>query len=126
MTQRSRHVCRVLELLGRSTVVALLGARQVGKTTLARSLAAKTEGPGTHAGAELDLLVVRGRTRLGFEVKRTTSPAVTRSMRSALESLRLDGIDLVHAGEETFALSEQVRAVAARRLLVDLPPLDRA
>ena len=38
-----------------------------------------------HAGAELDLLVVRGRRRLGFEVKRTTSPAANRSLRSARE-----------------------------------------
>ncbi len=34
----------------------------------------------THAGAELDLLVISGDLRLGFEVKRTTSPKVTKSM----------------------------------------------
>ena len=28
----------------------------------------------THQGAELDLLVVRGRTRLGFEIKHTVAP----------------------------------------------------
>jgi len=41
----------------------------------------------THTGAELDLLVVRGRRRIGIEVKRTTAPAVTPSMRSALTSI---------------------------------------
>ena len=35
----------------------------------------------THAGAELDLLVVRGRRRWGFEVKRTSAPTITPSMR---------------------------------------------
>ncbi|MDH3604211.1 MAG: ATP-binding protein, partial [Candidatus Tectomicrobia bacterium] len=32
----------------------------------------------THAGAELDLLVMRGRMRLGFEFKRTSAPRTTR------------------------------------------------
>ena len=77
----------------------------------------------THAGAELDLLVVRGTRRLGFEFKRTTSPAVTRSMRSSLDDLRLTRLDVVHAGSETFPLAPRIRAVAARRLLDDLEPL---
>ena len=28
----------------------------------------------THAGAELDLLIVRGQRRLGFEIQRTSAP----------------------------------------------------
>ncbi len=75
----------------------------------------------THTGAELDLLVVRGRRRWGFEVKRTTHPSVTPSMRSALEDLRLERLDVVHAGEHTFPLAPRVRAVAASRLLEDVP-----
>ena len=77
----------------------------------------------THAGAELDLLVVRGRRRLGFELKRTTAPKLTRSMRAALGDLRLSRLDVVHAGRETFPLAPDVRAVAANRLLEDLKPL---
>jgi hypothetical protein len=77
----------------------------------------------THAGAELDLLVVRGQRRLGFEVKRTTSPAATRSMHSARESLHLDRLDLIHAGEHSFPLAEGVRAIAFGRLFEDLEPL---
>ncbi len=77
----------------------------------------------THAGAELDLLVVRGRTRRGFEVKRTTSPTVTKSMRIALEDLGLSSLDVVHAGRETFPLAPRIRAVAARRALLDISPL---
>jgi predicted AAA+ superfamily ATPase len=74
----------------------------------------------THAGAELDLLVVRGNQRIGVKVKRTTRPQVTRSALSAMESLRLDRLDLVHAGEETFHLRNGIRAVAFRRLLDDV------
>lgn len=78
---------------------------------------------GTHGGAELDLLVVRGNRRLGFELKRTDAPKVTASMHSALAALRLDRLDVVHAGEHTFPLAENVRAVAIARLWTDLDPL---
>lgn len=77
----------------------------------------------THAGAELDLLVVRGRKRLGFEVKRTVTPGVTTSMRHALKDLRLERIDVIHAGGRTFDLADRVRAVAISRLLEDLRQL---
>jgi hypothetical protein len=76
----------------------------------------------THAGAELDLLIIRGRSRLGFEIKRTTSPSTTRSMHSAVEALKLDRLDVIHAGEHTFPLRERIRAVAASRLAQDLKP----
>lgn len=77
----------------------------------------------THGGAELDLLVVRGRTRLGFEFKRTSAPRVTPSMRTALRDLGLKRLDVVHAGTATFPLSARIRAVALSRLLQDVAPL---
>lgn len=77
----------------------------------------------THAGAELDLLVRRGRAALGFEVKRTVQPHITPSMRAAVADLRLDRLDVVHAGDSTFALDRRIRAVSWRRLLQELQPL---
>ncbi len=77
----------------------------------------------THTGAELDLLVVRGRERRGFEFKRTEAPRTTPSMRSAMVDLRLNSLDVVHAGADTFPLAAGVRAVALRRALSDLPRL---
>jgi uncharacterized protein len=77
----------------------------------------------THGGAELDLLVMRGRRRLGFEFKRTAAPALTRSMHVALADLGLERLDVLHAGEHTFPLAPQIRAVAARRMLEDVPVL---
>lgn len=71
----------------------------------------------THAGAELDLLVVDGSRRRGFEFKRTTAPAVTPSMRSALVDLKLDRLDVIHAGADSFPLAPRVRAIAASRVL---------
>jgi hypothetical protein len=76
-----------------------------------------------HTTAELDLLIVRGRRRLGFEMKFTDAPRVTRSMRSALETLRLDRLDVIHVGPHTFQLGERLRAVSIARLLEDLQPL---
>jgi predicted AAA+ superfamily ATPase len=77
----------------------------------------------THTGAELDLLVVRGSRRWGFEFKRTVAPRLTRSMRSALADLHLERLEVVHAGEQTFPLTANVRALALTRLLDDLEPL---
>lgn len=78
---------------------------------------------GTHSGSELDLLVVRGRQRRGFEVKRTAAPRVTGSMRSALQALRLDSLEVIHAGAMTFPLAERIRAVSVSGLLGEIEPL---
>jgi predicted AAA+ superfamily ATPase len=78
----------------------------------------------THAGAELDLLVVRGRTRLGFEFKLTAAPRMTSSIHTALDDLRLDRVDVVYPGEHTFPMAEKVRALALSRLMEDLERLE--
>ncbi len=77
----------------------------------------------THSGAELDLLVVRGQRRLGFEIKYTSAPRVLRSMHIALADLKLDRLDVVHGGEHTFPLGERIRALPLSRLEEDLEPL---
>jgi len=74
----------------------------------------------THSGAEIDLVVHNGGRLRGFEIKRTTAPVITRSMRSALRDLKLDRIDVIHAGAESFALDKRIRAVSAGRLLRDV------
>ncbi len=77
----------------------------------------------THAGGEIDLVVITSDQRLGFEIKLTTAPAATASARTALSSLGLDRVDVVHAGGETYPLSDRIRALAAARVLADLKPL---
>ena len=66
----------------------------------------------THTGAELDLLIVRGRQRLGFEVKLTLAPRATKSMHTALKDLRLNRLDVIHAGAKTFDMADGIRALA--------------
>ena len=75
---------------------------------------------GSPTGAELDLLNIRGRRRIGIEVKRTTAPKVTPSIRSTLRDLGLAEVIVVHAGRESYALGAKVRGVAAARLDTDL------
>ena len=74
----------------------------------------------TYQGAELDFLVIRDGKRRGFEIKLTVAPAVTRSMHIAMEDLKLDQLDVVHAGEHTFQLAPKIRAVAISRLTTDV------
>ena len=122
------------QLLGVETQASLLRHPKLGASWESFALAAVEARLGarrgesffyaTHGGAELDLLVVRGRRRLGFEFKRTVAPELTKSMRVALADLRLERLDVIHAGERSFALAERVRAVPLARVLQDIRPLD--
>ena len=77
----------------------------------------------THQGAELDLLVVRGNRRLGFEFKRSSSPTVTKSMHIAMQDLKLDHLTVIHAGDHSFPLTDGIEAVSAQHLLTEIRPL---
>lgn len=73
-----------------------------------------------HTGAEVDLLIVRGRERRAFEIKRTSAPRTTRSMHTAIEDLRLDRLDVIHGGRDTYPLSGRIRAVSVFRIREDV------
>lgn len=62
----------------------------------------------THAGAELDLLLVRGGKRYGFEFKFEDAPRPTRSMHVARGDLKLDHLWVVHGGERSLPLAEGI------------------
>ena len=74
----------------------------------------------THTGAELDLVIEKGGELRGIEVKRTSAPRITPSMKSALSDLNLTQLDVIHAGDKTFSLNERIRAISASRILDDL------
>jgi hypothetical protein len=44
-------------------------------------------------------------------------------MRHAIEDLKLRRLDVVHAGDETFPMTENIRAIALKNLLFDIPKL---
>jgi predicted AAA+ superfamily ATPase len=78
---------------------------------------------GIHGGSSLDLLVVRGRRRLGFEMKLNSAPDYTTSARHAKELLRLDSLDIVHAGDRTWPVADGVRALSIRDIWTSLAPI---
>ena len=66
---------------------------------------------GTHNEAELDLLVVRNGRRIGYEVKYTAEPSITKSMRIAQRDLHLDALYLVYPGKHRSRLDAGIEAV---------------
>lgn len=71
----------------------------------------------THSGAELDLLVLRGGKRYGVEVKYKDAPGVTKSMRIAMEDLKLDRILTVYPGEQAYELDRKIAATPLGRAI---------
>lgn len=71
----------------------------------------------THQGAELDLLMLKGRQRIGVEFKRADAPKLTLSMRIAQNDLKLDALYVVHPGAHRYAMGDGVEAVPLWALL---------
>jgi predicted AAA+ superfamily ATPase len=74
----------------------------------------------THAGAELDVLALRGGKRLGFEIKTSDAPRTTASMRIAIDTLGLDRLRVLYPGDRSYDLDERVRVVALHELEAEL------
>lgn len=62
----------------------------------------------TLSGAELDLLIIKSGKRIGFEVKYTEAPRITKSMHVALEDLDLDHLIIVCPGDQTYPLDVSI------------------
>jgi uncharacterized protein len=71
----------------------------------------------THQGAELDLVMHLQGRKVGFEVKLTSTPTLTTSMRTAMQDLRLDQLYVVYAGQHQFPLAKNVMAVHLQEAL---------
>ena len=69
-----------------------------------------------HAGAELDFLLVRGRKRLGFEFKRSPSPGLSPSMRTAMDDLNLSRLLVIHPGDKRYPLGDRAEALPLKAL----------
>ena len=75
----------------------------------------------THQGAELDLLMLKGRQRIGVEFKRADAPRLTPSMRVALRDLKLDALYVVYPGLHRYPVAEGVEAVPLWAVLPGFP-----
>lgn len=71
---------------------------------------------GTHNGAELDLLLLKGGKRIGIECKRMDAPRFTPSMKLAMDNLQLDRLIVFYPGEKAYPLAERVEVVPLIRL----------
>jgi uncharacterized protein len=71
----------------------------------------------TYSGAELDLLLTARGKRLGFEVKYSDAPTATKSMRIALEDLKLHRLYVVYPGARSYRLDPKIEVVAINDLV---------
>lgn len=81
---------------------------------------------GTHAGAELDLLLVRHGRRLGVECKRMDAPRLTASMQIALSDLALDHLTVIYPGDRPYPLADRVTVVPLAAIATGAQALDPA
>jgi len=63
---------------------------------------------GIHAEAELDLLIMKNGKRIGFECKYNDAPRLTKSMKTALETLKLDNLFVIYPGKKEYRLDEKI------------------
>jgi len=78
---------------------------------------------GTHAGAELDLLLLRNGKRIGVEIKYSDGPSTTRSMRSAMEDLKLDHLYVAYPGKEDYPLDKKISVMSLPSILAEIENL---
>jgi len=67
-------------------------------------------------GAELDLLLMRGGKRWGFEFKCTDAPSTSKSMHSALESLGLEHIWVIYPGDRQYPMTDRITALPLKQI----------
>lgn len=62
----------------------------------------------THAGAELDLMLLLKGKRVGFEFKYADAPGTSKSMHIAIEDLNLEQLWIIYPGDKTYQLTEKI------------------
>ena len=77
----------------------------------------------THSGAELDLLIIREGKRIGFEVKYTDHPLMTKSMHIALEELKLEHLYVVVPFDAKFSMEKNVTCIGIENLMNEMTSL---
>ena len=72
----------------------------------------------THSGAELDLLVMIGGKRHGFEFKYSDAPGRTRSMSAAIQDLNLEHLWVLYPGNQDYSLEEKISVTPVSSLSI--------
>lgn len=63
----------------------------------------------TYSSAELDLLFLHQGRRYGVEFKFNEAPKITRSMRVAIDDLKLDQLWIIYPGEHKYPADEKIQ-----------------
>jgi len=71
----------------------------------------------THGGAELDLLLFRAGKRIGFEIKYSDSPNLSRGSYSAMEDLNLDHLYVIVPTSKTYPLKDKITVTSLKGIL---------
>lgn len=130
MFQR-KSALEIRHQLGLSPAVAILGARQIGKTTLAKQIAAEfpdsiyLDLENAQARAKLDQADVffeANRHRLVVLDEIQNIPELFSTMRGEIDADRRPGRFLI-LGSASFKLLQQSQSLAGRLALVDMAPL---
>lgn len=74
----------------------------------------------TQRGAELDLMVLHGGRRIGFEFKCSDAPGMTRSLAIARDDLQLDRVLVVYPGATRYTVGDRIEALP----LAEMPGLE--
>lgn len=128
-----KRICedKLSQALGWSPAVAILGARQVGKTTLARQIAAlqpdalylDLEQPQALARIEEPgMFFAANRSRLVVLDEIQNAPELFSVLRGEIDADRRPGRFLI-LGSASFKLLQQSQSLAGRLVLIDMAPL---
>ena len=74
----------------------------------------------THAGAELDLMIIAGGKRYGFEFKYTDAPGRSKSMVTAINDLGLERLWVIYPGTQKYKLDDKIEVTPLFDFLDDL------
>lgn len=67
----------------------------------------------------MDLLIVKGGKRIGFEIKHTSSPTLTHSIKLAIDELKLDQIFVIFNGSKKFKIADKIFACPLSEFILD-------
>jgi predicted AAA+ superfamily ATPase len=70
----------------------------------------------THAGAEMDLLVITKGKRYGFEFKYTDAPGSSRSMRTAIQDLALEHLWVIYPGNQEYEIDSKISVIPVQHI----------
>lgn len=74
----------------------------------------------SHSAAELDLLLLGNGRKIGFEFNYSDAPRTTKSMHSAVGSLQLEPLAIIHPGETCYPLTEKIQVLSLPVALQEL------